>query len=443
MARQMGAPTAGRPRLHYAWVVAGVTFLALLSAAGIRATSVVLVLPLEREFGWDLATVSLALSVNLLLYGLCGPFAGAIMARFGVRRVMLGALFTLAVAVGASTLMQSAWQLVFLWGVLVGLGSGAMALVLGAIVAARWFVQRRGLVTGLFAAASATGTLVFLPLQAAIIDIAGWRAAVLLVCGVAIATAVVIGIFMRDDPRQVGVRAYGAANDEPEPVVGPAQGALSANPFKLALQTLADCARVPDFWLLAGSFAICGATTFGLISVHLIPASVEHGLTEVTAAGMLAAMGLFDLVGTTASGWLSDRIDPRKLLVWYYTLRGLSLLFLPAAYDLGAPALAGFVVFYGLDWVATVPPTVKLVSERFGKDRVGPVFGWIFAAHQLGGSAAAFGAGLVRTWQGDYLLAFLMAGGLSLLAAGLVLGLRGAGKGLAPAPPLEPAPAAA
>lgn len=430
---------AARGRMHYAWVVAAVTFLSLLSSAGIGATRAVLVLPLEREFGWDRATISLALSINLLLFGLCGPFAGAIMARFGVRRVMLTALLTLAVAVSLSTLMQSSWQLVLLWGVLVGLGSGAMALVLGATVAVRWFVQRRGLVTGLFAASTATGQLVFLPLQASIIEFAGWRTAVLLVAGVAITVAVVVGIFMRDDPRKIGLQAYGAGS-EPEPVLAPPQHALSANPFKLAVQTLADGLRIPDFWFLAGSFAICGATTVGLISVHLIPASVEHGLTEVTAASMLAAMGVFDLVGTTASGWLSDRIDPRKLLVWYYTLRGLALFFLPAAYQMGAPALAGFVVFYGLDWVATVPPTVKLVSERFGKDRVGPVFGWIFAAHQLGGSAAAFGAGLSHSLLGDYLLAFLVAGGLSLLAAGLILGIRRAGRDLAQTLPFEPAP---
>ena len=423
--------SAGGGRLHYVWVVAAITFLSLLTAAGIGATRAVLVLPLEREFGWDRATISLALSINLLLFGLCGPFAGAVMARFGVRRVMLTALFTLAVAVSLSTFMQSAWQLVSLWGVLVGLGSGAMALVLGATVAARWFVQRRGLVTGLFAASTATGQQVFLPLQASIIELAGWRTAVLLVAGVAVVVAVVVAIFMRDDPGQIGALAYGAGTAK-EAVVAPRQGALSANPFKLALQTLGDGIRIPDFWLLAGSFAICGATTVGLISVHLIPASVEHGLTEVTAASMLAAMGIFDLVGTTASGWLSDRIDPRKLLVWYYTLRGLALLFLPAAYQLGVPALAAFVVFYGLDWVATVPPTVKLVSERFGKDRVGPVFGWIFAAHQLGGSAAAFGAGLAHSWLGDYLVAFLIAGGLSILAAGLVLGLRGVREDLTP-----------
>jgi sugar phosphate permease len=378
-----------------------------------------MILPLEHDFGWDRAGVSVALSVNLLLFGCCGPFAGALMSRFGVRKVMLGALSTLALAVGLSTLMNAYWQLIALWGVLVGLGAGAMALVLGATVATRWFVKRRGLVTGIFAASTATGQLIFLPQQAAIVESAGWRTAVLLVCGVAVAVAALVALFMRDDPAQKGLRPYGFEASNAAPAVGPQRG----NPFALAVTALVESARVKDFWLLAGSFAVCGATTVGLISVHLIPASVEHGLPEVTAAGMLAAMGAFDLVGTTLSGWLSDRIDPRKLLVWYYTLRGIALLFLPAAYDAGVPALAAFVVFYGLDWVATVPPTVRLVADRFGKERVGPVFGWVFAAHQFGGSLAAMAAGALHTWLGDYLVAFMAAGTLCLLAAGLVIAL--------------------
>src|SRR6266851_2760501 len=407
-------------RLHYAWIVAGVTFFALLASAGIRATNALLVLPLEHDFGWDRATVSLAVSVNLLLYGLCGPFAGALMTRFGMRRVMLVALSTLALAVGLSSLMRSAWQLSLLWGVMVGLGSGSMALVLGAMVATRWFVRRRGLVTGIFAASSATGQLIFLPQQAAIVETFGWRTAVLVIAAVAIVVAGLVAVLMREDPKQLGLQAYGAEDEQPS-----TQQPLPAkqNPFVLAVHSLVQSAKVRDFWLLAGSFAICGATTFGLISIHLIPASVEHGMTEVTAASMLAAMGVFDLAGTTMSGWLSDRMDPRKLLVWYYTLRGIALFFLPAAYDAGVPALAAFVVFYGLDWVATVPPTVRLVADRFGKERVGPVFGWVFAAHQFGGSIAAFGAGALRTWQGDYLVGFMAGGVLCLVATGLVLGL--------------------
>ena len=405
-------------RVHYAWVVACITFLALLAAAGIRATSTILVLPLEHDFGWDRASVSVALSVNLLLYGLCGPFAGALMSRFGARRVMLGGLFGLAVASGLSVFMSQLWQMVGLWGVLVGLGSGAMALVLGAAVATRWFVKRRGLVMGLFAASSATGQLIFLPLQASIVESAGWRVAVLIVSVVAVSAAVLVALFMRDDPGQVGLGPYGV-----EAPVAHVPVQTTGNPFTLALETLVQSARIRDFWFLAGSFAICGATTVGLISVHLIPASVDHGFDEVAAAGMLATIGVFDLVGTTLSGWLTDRMDARKLLVWYYTLRGMALLFLPAAYGLGVPALAAFVVFYGLDWVATVPPTVRLVADRFGKERVGPVFGWVFAAHQFGGSLVAFGAGVVHTWLGDYLVAFMAAGALCLIATGLILGL--------------------
>jgi sugar phosphate permease len=407
-------------RVHYAWVVAGVTFLALVSSAGIRATATVMVLPLERDFGWDRATVSLGLSVNLLLFGLCGPFAGALMTRFGMRRVMVAALLTLSLATGISVFMAQIWQMIGLWGVLVGLGAGAMALVLGATVATRWFVKRRGLITGVFAAGNATGSLIFLAPQAAIVETAGWRVAVLIVSGVALAVAALVAIFMRDDPAQVGLEPYGGYGKDAPP--RPTER-VTSNPFVLAVDTLFQSAKVRDFWLLAGSFAICGATTVGLISVHLIPASVEHGLTEVTAAGMLATMGAFDLVGTTFSGWLTDRIDPRKLLVWYYTGRGIALLFLPAAYSLGVPALAAFVVLYGLDWVATVPPTVRLLGDRFSKERVGAVFGWVFAAHQFGGSLAAFAAGAVHTALGDYLVAFLTAGALCLLASGLILGL--------------------
>jgi sugar phosphate permease len=316
-----------------------------------------------------------------------------------------------------------------------------MALVLGATVATRWFVARRGLVTGLFSASVATGQLIFLPLQATVVETIGWRTAVTLVAGVAVVVAVLVGLLMRDDPRQVNLQPYGAT--EPSgPVASSAAPSASGNPFRLTVTVLLQSVRVRDFWLLAGSMAICGATTAGLIGVHLIPASVEHGVPEVTAAGMLAAMGVFDLIGTTGSGWLTDRVDARKLLVWYYSLRGLSLLFLPAAYDMGAPALAGFAVFYGLDWVATVPPTVKLVADHFGRERVSLVFGWVFAAHQLGGALAAFGAGAAHSWLGEYLVAFLVAGGLCLLAAGMVIGIRGPARRAAVHLP-EPTPAPA
>ena len=413
-----------RGRLHYAWIVAAVTFLVLLSAAGIRSTPGVLIIPLEKEFGWNRATISLAVSVNLLLYGLFGPFAAALMDRFGVRRVILASLSFVAAGVGLTTVMHAPWHLVVLWGVVVGLGTGTTALVLGAYIANRWFAERRGLVTGLLTASAATGQLIFLPNLASAVVNHGWRAAALIVSAVALAMIPVVALFMRNEPSDVGLRPYGAGDEAPL-----SQAPMGGNPAAAALSALGQGFRSREFWLLAGSFYICGASTNGLIGTHLIPASMEHGVAEVTAATLLAAMGVFDLVGTTVSGWLTDRWDSRYLLCWYYGLRGLSLLFLPYALGTQFLALAAFAVFYGLDWIATVPPTVRLAANVFGKRNVGVMFGWISAAHQLGAATAAFGAGALRTWLGSYQVAFMASGLLCLLAAGLVIRIGQASKG--------------
>ena len=413
-----------RGRLHYGWIVAAVTFVLLLSAAGIRSTPSVLIVPLEKEFGWTRATISLAVSVNLLLYGLFGPFAAALMDRFGVRRVILASLSFVAAGVGLTAVMRASWHLVVLWGVVVGLGTGTTALVLGAYIANRWFAARRGLVTGLLTASTATGQLIFLPTLASAVVNHGWRAAALIVSAVALGMVPLIALFMRNEPSDVGLRPYGAADDAPV-----SQAPAGGNPAAAALSSLAHGVRSREFWLLAGSFYICGASTNGLIGTHLIPASMEHGIAEVTAASLLAAMGVFDLIGTTVSGWLTDRWDSRYLLCWYYGLRGLSLLFLPYALGTQFLAIAAFGVFYGLDWVATVPPTVRLTADVFGKRDVGVMFGWISAAHQLGAATAAFGAGALRTWLGGYQVAFMASGLLCLLAAGLVIRIGQASKG--------------
>ncbi len=410
-------------RLHYGWIVAAVTFLALLTAAGIRSTPGVLIIPLEKAFGWNRATVSLAVSINLLLYGLFGPFSAALMDRFGVRRVMLGALTLLAMGVGLTTLMRAPWQLDLLWGVVVGIGSGTMALVLGAYVANRWFVERRGLVMGMLTASVATGQLLFLPFLASLVVAHGWRTAALAVTAVILLVMPIVAVFMRNDPHEIGLRPLGAPAD------APLQAPAAGNPAAAALNGLARGLPSRDFWLLAGSFYICGASTNGLIGTHLIPASMEHGIPEVAAASLLAAMGVFDLIGTTASGWLSDRWDGRYLLCWYYALRGLSLLFLPYAFNTRFVGLAAFAVFYGLDWVATVPPTVRLTADAFGKRNVGIMFGWILAAHQMGAATAAFGAGALRTWLGSYQVSFMSAGLLCLIAAGLVIRIGAASRG--------------
>lgn len=419
-----------RGRLHYGWIVAGVTFLTLLASAGIRSTPGILIIPLEKEFGWTRATVSLAVSINLLLYGLFGPFSAALMDRIGVRRVMLTALTLVAAGVGLTTLMRAAWQLVLLWGVVVGLGTGTMALVLGAYIANRWFAERRGVVMGLLTASTATGQLLFLPFLASLVVRSGWRSAVLAVAGVALLIVPFVYVFMRNDPRDVGLRPFGATADA-------APVSSGANPVAAALAGLGEGWRSRDFWLLVGSFFICGASTNGLIGTHLIPASMEHGIPEVTAAGLLAAIGVFDLIGTTVSGWLSDRWDNRYLLCWYYGLRGLSLLYLPYALGTQFVGLAAFAVFYGLDWVATVPPTVRLTADIFGRQKVGVMYGWISAGHQLGAATAAFGAGAVRSYLGSYQVAFMTSGLLCLIASGLVIRIGQASGGLRRARPAE------
>lgn len=409
--------TLSRGRLHYAWIVVAVTFLTMLLTAGIRSVPGVLILPLEEEFGWTRVTVSLAVSINLFLYGLCGPFAAAVMEKMGMRRMMAGALTILAIAIVMTTQITTSWQLNLLWGVIVGLGTGAMAGWIAATVSNRWFFARRGVVVGLLTASNATGQLVFLPLLASLVAANGWRLAVLLVAGVALLIIPLVAVFMRNYPHDLGLRPYGASGSDE----GQRLQANLGNPFSGALRILGRSLRSRNFLLLAGSFFICGLTTSGLIGTHLIPFARECGLSEVTAASFLAVIGIFDILGTMASGWLSDRFDNRWLLFWYYGLRGLSLLFLPFAYDVGFYGLMLFVVFYGLDWVATVPPTVRLTADLFGKQNVGTIYAWIFASHQLGSATAAYGAGLLRTWLGDYQASFIIAGIFCLIASLLVL----------------------
>src|SRR5690349_3214905 len=404
-------------RLHPAWLVAAVAFVALVGAAGFRATPSVMLQPLHDEFGWSLGTISAAVSVNLLLYGLTAPFAAALMEKFGMRRVVAGALVLVSAGSGLTVFMQQSWQLVLCWGVLVGLGTGSMALGFVAIVANRWFVARRGLVTGVLTAGGAAGQLVFLPLLARLTGDHGWRVAALVVAGAALSVVPLVWWRLRDRPMDLGVTAYGAGPDDLASLPSVAPGSAVRN----ALRALGQAARTRPFWLLAGGFAICGATTNGLVGTHFIPAAHDHGMTETTAASLLALVGLFDIAGTIASGWLTDRVDSRVLLGTYYALRGASLLVLPALFaNQVRPSMVVFILFYGLDWVATVPPTVALCREYFGQSGA-VVFGWVFASHQIGAAFAATAAGVVRDRLGEYNVAWYIAGALSIAAAGLSL----------------------
>jgi MFS family permease len=413
-AKRSGAVGA---KYHRAWIVAGVAFVATVGAAGFRATPGVLINPLRQEFGWSTSVISAAVSVNLILFGLTAPFAAALMERFGIRRVVAAALLLVAAGSGLTVFMRASWQLVLCWGILVGLGTGSMAMSFVAMVTGRWFVKRRGLVTGVLTAGGATGQLAFLPVLATLIARYGWRAAALTVAGCAVAVVPLVLLFLRDHPASVGLPAYGAEEVTPLPprTTGAARRAVTA---------LRDAAKTGTFWLLAGSFAICGATTNGLIGTHFIPAAHDHGMPQTTAAGLLALVGAFDIVGTVASGWLTDRYDSRLLLAMYYGLRGLSLLVLPGLLAATLhPTMLVFILFYGLDWIATVPPTIALCRERFGD--AGPVvFGWVFASHQIGAALAASAAGIIHDRSGAYDTAFYIAGFLALGAAALSYGIR-------------------
>ena len=414
-ARPVGDPLTrffARHGVHYAWVVAAVTFFAALVAAGAAGSVGVMMLPLQIEFGWTPAEISSALGLRLALFGLVAPFAAALFNAFGLRPVMIASFVLISAGMGLSVFMREIWQLVALWGVTVGVGAGLTAVVMSATVATRWFEKRRGLIVGLLTASTATGQLIVLPALAWLVDTYSWRHAIGLMCALYGLAVVLIVVFMRNRPSDIGLRPLGADMDAaPAPAPAP-QGNLFLAPFV----ALGIAVKKPVFWLLAGAFFVCGASTNGLVQMHLIPMCGDFRIDGASAAGLLALMGVFDFFGTIASGWLSDRYNARTLLFWYYGLRGLSLLYLPFSGFSPVP-LAVFAVFYGLDWIATVPPTVKLTADAFGPQRAPLVFGWIFAAHQLGAGFAAFAAGVIRTELGSYQLAFLGAGVLCIGAA--------------------------
>ncbi|BBP74650.1 MFS transporter [Pseudomonas gingeri NCPPB 3146 = LMG 5327] len=407
-----------RRQVHYGWVVAAVTFLTMLVMAGAMGAPGVFIVPLEHEFGWSSAQISSALAIRFMLYGLIGPFAAAFMNYFGLRRVVLAALLIVLGGMIGSMFMNSFWQLVLLWGVVIGIGTGLTAMVLGATVATRWFSHRRGLVVGLLSASSATGQLLFMPLMASLTEHYGWRLALGLICAAMAVVVVTVIALLRDRPADLNLPLYG----EREVLPAPAHRGSLLQMLISPLKVLRDVSGSWTFWVLFLTFFVCGASTNGLIQTHFISMCGDFGLVATTAAGILAMMGIFDFFGTVGSGWLSDRFDNRWLLFWYYGLRGISLMLLPFT-DFTVFGLSFFAVLYGLDWIATVPPTVKLVAQKFGGERANIVFGWVFAGHQLGAAFAAYGAGLTRTLLATYIPAFFIAGMLCVIAALIALSI--------------------
>jgi sugar phosphate permease len=399
-----------KPKFSYAWVIVAVTAVVLLVTAGARSAPGAWLIEMERDTGWSRASLSLATGLGLILFGLGGPISGFLMAKLGVRAVTAASLIITALAMWLSHRVQTQLELNLFFGLLSGIGTGLVASVLGATIANRWFMERRGLVTGIFGASTSAGQLVFYPLLTTLAVNIGWRSSALVLASITIAILVPVLLFMRSDPSEVGQRPLGANSDTP------------LTPPQADLGIMAKALRHPDFWLLAITFYICGATSNGLIGQHLIPHAVDHGLAQPVAASMVALMGAFNFVGTIASGWLTDRYDPRRLLLVYYFFRGVSLLFLPYMHDVGG--LSIFAVLFGLDYIATVPPTVMLVAKTFGRHNVGIVYGWVFAAHQLGAAMAAWIGGLARDNFGDYTLAFTVAGMIAVLGGFLALGIR-------------------
>jgi sugar phosphate permease len=401
--------------LHYAWVIVTVTFAVAVVTAGVRSTPGVLIVPLEQEFHWSRATISFALGINLLLFGAIGPFAAALMDRFGARRTITLALATAAVSVMLTPAMSQPWQLILLWGVVVGLSTGFVGGFLAAYIAGRWFRAREGLVVGLLTAANAAGQLVFLPTMASLVTYSGWRMMSLVLGGAVIVFLPLPALLMRNRPEDVGLRPYGD-HGATRPDAAP-----EGNPVTVAFRALTTGVQSRDFWLIAGGYFVCGATTNGLIGTHLIAACVDHGLSEVAGAGLLAVTGIFALLGGTLAGWLSDRWDNRLLLFAYYGLRGLSLLYLPFAFDMSIYGLPIFSIVYGLDWIASAPPTVRLLIGVVGTEKIGIMVAWITVIHQVGSAAAAYLAGVLRIAFGTYLEAFIISGILLMAAAIMVL----------------------
>ena len=406
----------GKQKIHPGWIAVTVTFFTLMASAGYRSAPSVLIVPLEDAFGWSRSQISLAVSINVLLFGLVAPFAAALMERFTVRKVVMSALLLVSVSATSTIFMNQPWHLWALWGVGVGVGAGSMALVFAATVANRWFVARKGIVVGALTAATASGQLVFLPLLSHFALTYGWKSVSLTVGGAAALIVPFIFFFLKEKPEDIGVTPYGAPEDwQPAP-----KSDLSAG--RIAIDTIVRASRSRDFWILWGTFFVCGLSTNGLIGTHFIPAAHDHGMIETVAASLLALVGVFDVIGTIFSGWLTDRIDPRRLLFFYYGLRGLSLFLLPSIlFSTMHPSTLVFVIFYGLDWVATVPPTLMLCRIVLGNQRSAVVYGWVFVGHQVGASVAAIGAAVLRVKLGDYALAFYISATMCLVAALAVL----------------------
>ncbi|MDQ6599031.1 MFS transporter [Bacillus salipaludis] len=404
-------------RIHYSWFILAITFFSIIAAGIVMSSSGVFIDPFEKEFGWDRSEIALAFAISMFLYGISGPFMAALLNVIGLKKMMIASMATLLIGIILTFIMNQSWQMILIWGIIIGLGSSLFLTVLSPYVANHWFEKRRGLAVGILTASSATGQLILLPVLATIIDHYSWRPAIGLMMILSIIMLLIILLFMKNKPKDVGILPYGLEEEIQESNEGPKE-----NPIVIAFKGLFEAVKVKEYWLLSGSFFICGLSTSGLVGTHFVSYCISFGIPLVTAASFLSFMGIFNLVGTTLSGWLSDRFDNRWLLFWYYGFRGASLLLLPYALNEGSTTmLVIFTVFYGLDWIATVPPTISISRQIFGTTKSGIVYGWIFASHQVGAATAAYGGGLIYKFFNTYTWAFFLAGVFCLLASLFVI----------------------
>ena len=414
--------------IHYGWVMVALAFGYGICSTAALAIPGVLLLPISQELGWSIGELSGPLGLRVTLFGLVAPFAGGLMLRYGPRAVLTGSAALLILGLLLGMVMTERWQLWLGLGTIMGVAPGMTALVLAATIATRWFTARRGLALGLLSAGNATGQLVFLTPSAWIAEHYGWRVALAPPAVMIALLALLFVLFARDRPSDIGLAPFG------ETALPPPPPAATGNPFLLSFAALGLGSRSMVFWVLAFTFFVCGVSSFGLMP-HFVTLCSDYGIPPVTSTSLMALIGVCDLIGTVGSGWLSDRYDNRWLLAWYYGLRGLSLIWLPSS-GFSMVGLSMFAVFYGLDFIATVPPSVRLAARTFGREQAPLVFGWIFAAHQLGAGMMAFGAGVSRDALASYLPAFMTAGVLCLAATFSLLLLRRRGD---PAPVGQPA----
>jgi sugar phosphate permease len=425
--RQAGHITQRAPiafPFYYGWFIVGLSFLAYLAASAVRSAPAVLIHPLEAEFGWSRTAISSAASLNLLSYGFMAPVGGWLLDRFGARRVLLWCLASIAAGVTGTVFVRELWQFVLLWGVVLGVATG-LTPPLSVSVASRWFIARRGLALGILTNANAAGQVIFLPVLMALIVSHGWRYAIMLIAATAVLLLPPVWLWLRDYPAEIGLEPYTDGKTYPTRTEHSVQahGPAHSSPFSSTV----DVMKTSTFWLLSGSFFVCGMTSNGLVGIHMIPHAIERGIPEVTAATAIGIMGAASFVGTIFAGWLCDRIDARKVLSAAYLFRAISLLVLP--YVTASFGLFVFAVLYGLDWFATGPSTSAIIAKSFGQERVGVIFGLVFVSHQIGGALAAIGAAWIYSYFGEYYYAFLGGAAMALLAAGLALMIAQDGRG--------------